>query len=132
VSGAPADGTPGNPTGTTVVPGAYTMVIGNRMIQMHWPGVYHWPESDTSAAGWIIDSDFTLAGATLQALGPVTFRPAQNPPAAEAGWWCWQDGPSGTYTWSVSGTTLTLTPQRGEDPCGVRGFVWAGQWSRVG
>jgi hypothetical protein len=108
------------------------MVVDKRMIQMRWPGVYHLPESDDSGAGWIIDSDFMLAGSRLTALGPVIFAPPQDPPAAETGWWCWQDGPSGAYTWSVSGTTLTLTPQGGKDPCGVRGFVWAGQWTRVG
>jgi hypothetical protein len=132
VSGAPADGTPGNPTGTIVRPGTYTMIIDKRMIQMRWPGIYQVPESDTTAAGWIIDSDFALAGATLQALGPVTFRRNQDPPLAEAGWWCWQDGPTSTYTWSVSGSTLTLTPKSGGDPCGVRGFVWSGQWTRAG
>ena len=132
VSGAPAGGTPGNPTETTVVPGTYTMVIDERMLQMRWPGVYHWPQSDSTAQGWIIDSDFTLAGATLRALGPVTFRPDHDPPLAEAGWWCWQDGPAGSYSWSVSGSTLTLSPRSGGDPCGVRGFVWSGQWTRVG
>jgi hypothetical protein len=132
VYGAPANGTPGNPTDTIIAPGTYTMVIDERMIQVRWPGVYHWPQSDTTAAGWITDSDFTLAGATLQALGPVTFRPNSDPPRAEAGWWCWQDGPAGSYTWSVSGSTLTLTPKAGGDPCGVRSFVWAGQWTRVG
>jgi hypothetical protein len=129
-SGAPADGTPGNPTGTVVPSGMYTMVIDERMIQLRWPGVFHSPESDDTGAGWIIDSDFTLAGSVLTALGPVIFAP--NTGQAETGWWCWQDGPSGAYTWSVSGSTLTLAPRAGGDPCGVRGFVWSGQWTRVG
>jgi hypothetical protein len=132
VSGAPPDGTADNPTGTTIPAGTYTMVIDKRMIQMRWPGVYHVPESDDTGAGWITDSDFMLAGPKLTALGPVIFAPMQDPPLAETGWWCWQDGPAGTYTWSVSGATLTLTPQGGKDPCGVRGFVWAGQWTRAG
>jgi hypothetical protein len=131
VSGAPPDGSPGNPTETTVVPGTYTMVIDERMLQMRWPGVWHWPQSDTTTEGWIIDSDFTLAGTTLHALGPVIFEPVHDPPLAEAGWWCWQDGPAGGYTWSVSGSTLTLTPKAGGDPCGVRGFVWSGRWTRA-
>jgi hypothetical protein len=50
----------------------------------------------------------------------------------EGGWWCYAGGPVGTYDWSVSGGTLTLTPAGGADPCGVRGFIWAGQWTRVG
>ena len=132
VAAAPADGSAGNPTGTIIPPGTYTMVIDARMIQMRWPGVYRVPQSDDTGAGWIIDSDFTLGGTTLTALGPVTLAAVHDPPAAEAGWWCWQDGPAGAYDWSVSGTTLTLSPQGGSDPCGVRGFVWSGEWTRAG
>jgi hypothetical protein len=51
---------------------------------------------------------------------------------AETGWWCLEDGPEADYTWSVSGDTLTLKPKTGADSCGVRGFVWAGDWKRVG
>jgi hypothetical protein len=130
VSGAPGDGTPDNPTGSIIAPGTYTMVIDRRMVQVRWPGVFHRPQSDSTGAGWILDSDFTLAGSTLTALGPVIFEP--NHEQAETGWWCWQDGPAGGYTWSVSGSTLTLAPQGGKDACGVRSFVWAGQWTRVG
>jgi hypothetical protein len=41
------------------------------------------------------------------------------------------DGPPATYTWSVNGDTLTLAPVGGRDACAIRGFVWAGQWTRV-
>ena len=49
----------------------------------------------------------------------------------EEGTWClpW-GGPQATYHWSVSGNTLTLTPV-GSDPCRVRQFIWAGEWTRV-
>jgi hypothetical protein len=129
-SGAPPSDTPDNPTGTVIPPGVYTMVIDQRMIQMRFPGVFHRPASDSSGAGWILDSDFTLGDSVLTALGPVIFEP--NHEQAETGWWCWQDGPAGSYTWSVSGSKLTLAPRGGKDPCGVRGFAWAGQWTRVG
>ena len=39
---------------------------------------------------------------------------------------------SATYSWSVSGNTLTLTPIGGMDACGIRGFIWTGRWTRIG
>jgi hypothetical protein len=128
-SGAPKDGTPGNPTGNVFPPGTYRLVIDRRFMQTQWPGRYVVPESDDTGAGWIIDSDYVAGAKSLRALGPVTFEPAdQDPPPAEAGWWCWQDGPEGRYSWSVSGDKLTL---EGSDPCTSRSFVWAGEWTRV-
>lgn len=46
-----------------------------------------------------------------------------------AGFYCREDGPVGTYRWSVSGDQLTLTPI--DEPCGLRKEVWAGTWTRV-
>lgn len=129
-SGAPPAGSPGNPTDTFTPAGAYTMVIDRRMLQVRFPGKFVRPASDDSGEGWIIDSDYTVAGGTLHAAGGVTFEPFHE--QAEGGWWCWPDGPSGDYDWSISNDTLTLTPHGGADPCGVRGFVWAGQWTRAG
>jgi hypothetical protein len=48
------------------------------------------------------------------------------------GSWCWRDGPPADYTWSVTSDTLTLAPKGGRDSCGIRGFIWGGQWTRVG
>jgi hypothetical protein len=44
-------------------------------------------------------------------------------------WFCREDGPAGTYTWSVAGDQLTLTPSI--EPCLLRQAVWAGTWTRV-
>jgi hypothetical protein len=129
-SGAPAAGSPGNPTDTIVPIGAYTMVIEKRWVQMRFPGKFHRPESDNTGEGWIFDSDYTIEAGILHAAGSVIFEP--NHEQAETGWWCWQDGPSGDYEWSISNDTLSLTPRGGADPCGIRGFIWAGQWTRVG
>lgn len=129
-SAAPAPGTADNPTDNYFPSGTYTIVIDPRMIQTRWPGTFRRPQSDQTGEGWITDSDYTVASTTLRALGPVIFAP--NRGQAETGWWCWQDGPSGDYEWSISGDTLTLTARDGADPCGSRGFVWAGQWKRVG
>jgi hypothetical protein len=129
-SAAPAPGTADNPTDNYFPSGTYTMVIDPRMIQMRWPGTFRLPQSDQTGEGWIIDSDYTVAGTTLRAMGSVIFKP--NNGQAETGWWCWQDGPSGDYEWSISGDTLTLTARDGADPCGNRGFIWSGQWKRAG
>lgn len=45
-------------------------------------------------------------------------------------WFCREDGPAGTYTWSVAGDQLTLTPT--DEPCLLRQAVWTGTWTRVG
>jgi hypothetical protein len=105
------------------------MAIDRRFVQVRFPGTYHQPLSDTTGQGWILDSDYELAATRLRAAGPVTFAPFRE--QAEYGWWCWQDGPAGDYAWSVSGDTLTLTPAGGADPCAIRGFIWAGQWTRL-
>jgi hypothetical protein len=129
-SAAPAAGSSGNPTETHTPAGTYTMVIKPGELQVRFPGTFKEPSSDDTGAGWIRDSDYTIAGSTLRAAGPVVFAPFHG--QAEGGPWCFVDGPSGNYDWSIAGTTLSLTAQGGSDPCGVRGFVWAGQWTRVG
>jgi hypothetical protein len=128
-SAAPAAGSPGNPTQTYTPAGTYTMVIKPSEVQVRFPGTYRLPASDNTGAGWILDSDYSVVGPVLHAAGPVTFAPFRG--QAEYGWWCYPDGPSGDYTWSVAGDTLTLTPASGADPCGIRGFIWAGQWTRA-
>jgi hypothetical protein len=45
------------------------------------------------------------------------------------GSFCREDGPVGTYRWSVSNGQLTLTPL--SEPCLPRRAVWAGIWTRV-
>jgi hypothetical protein len=129
VSGAPAVNTPGNP-GTLTPPGRYTITFEARWIHDVFP-------CDTSpcrfnpktGAGGEFVSDWTPAATTFQVRGPVTFRVFHDTDRL-GGWWCWMDGPSATYTWSVSGATLTLTPVGGHDACGIRGFIWAGKWTR--
>jgi hypothetical protein len=43
---------------------------------------------------------------------------------------CREDGPFGTYTWSVSGNALTLTAIK--EGCGQRRAIWEGTWTHVG
>jgi hypothetical protein len=42
---------------------------------------------------------------------------------------CTNAGPFGTYKWTVTGTTLTLTPIH--EGCPDRGAVWEGVWTRA-
>jgi hypothetical protein len=45
------------------------------------------------------------------------------------GFFCREDGPVGTYRWSVSNDQLTLTVI--DEPCVLRQAVWSGTWTRV-
>jgi hypothetical protein len=129
---APKAGSPANPTETLFPPGRFTITFDPRWIFDVFP-------CDTSpcryngktGGGGQFVSDWTPGATTFQVRGPVTFRVGHDSDRL-GGWWCWQDGPAATYTWSVSGDTLTLAPVGGHDACGIRGFVWAGAWTRVG
>jgi hypothetical protein len=126
---APGSGTTGNPTDTILPTGTYTMVIDKRWIQVRFPGTFQTPQSDSTGEGWILDSDYTAGPHALRVFGAVTFDTHHG--QAELGWWCWPDGPPADYLWSANGDTLTLRPRNGADPCGVRRFVWAGEWKRT-
>ncbi|HEY1357505.1 MAG TPA: hypothetical protein VGF21_04285 [Thermoleophilaceae bacterium] len=126
-SGAPEPGSPGNPTETLTPPGTYEMAIDRRWIQVRFPGKYRVPQSDDTGEGWILDSDYSAGATSLRVFGAVTFDTHHG--QAELGWWCWPDGPPANYRWSTNGNTLTLTP-KGTDPCSVRSFIWAGDWTR--
>jgi hypothetical protein len=129
VSGMPAPGSAANPTSGYTPAGTYTMVIEKRWIQVRQPGRFDKLGSEHTGAGWIYDSDYAAGPKRLHVAGAVTFRPFNN--EAEGGPWCYWGGPEADYTWTVSGNTLTLTPVGGKDACGLRGFVWAGEWTRT-
>jgi hypothetical protein len=42
---------------------------------------------------------------------------------------CTEAGPFGTYRWTVTGTTLTLTAI--DECCPDRGAIWEGTWTRT-
>jgi hypothetical protein len=127
-SGAPEPGSPGNPTETLTPRGTYELVIDRRWMQVRFPGRYRVPQSDATGEGWILDSDYSASASSLRVVGAVTFDTHHG--QAELGWWCWPDGPPARYRWSTNGHTLTLTPE-GTDPCAVRSFIWAGDWTRA-
>lgn len=131
-SAAPKAGSPGNPTSTLTPSGKYAITFEPRWIHDVFPcDTSPCRFNDKTGGGGEFVSDWTPGAKTFQVRGPVTFRvPVGN--YRLGGWWCWMDGPDATYTWSITGDTLTLTPVGGHDACGVRGFIWAGEWTRVG
>ena len=108
--------------------GTYRMVIDSRFIQHLDPH------------GIAINSDYSATPTSFTIGAPVWTTPAKPLPAKgplvqknpREGAWCDPWGPDATYTWSVSGNTLTLTPQGGTDSCKQRGAVMTGDWTRVG
>jgi hypothetical protein len=129
VSGAPKAGSSGNPTGTPAPAGTYKLTFDSRWIQAKFPGAYQ--PNGKNGEGMIIDNDWNPGVDSFKAYGGVQWKVLQRIDP-EGGWWCYAGGPAGTYDWSISGNTLTLTPAGGSDPCGIRNFIWPGQWTRVG
>ena len=83
-----------------------------------------WPAWSGNAAG---------AGPNaFRVYGAVTFHVPDFSIADGGGWWCLPGGPRTDYEWSVTGNTLTLAPAGGKDACGIRGFIWTGEWMRAG
>jgi hypothetical protein len=114
--------------------GSYRLVFEKRWIQDHFPGKFDPATSHNNGPGTgkglIQDNDWDPGPQTFHVQGAVVFRPFDRT-KAEGGSWCENFGPGVDYTWSVNGTTLTLAPVGGKDPCGPRGFIWTGDWTRV-
>jgi hypothetical protein len=130
-AGAPQPGSAGNPTDTLTPPGTYHLTFDRRWIHDRFPCDSSCAYNANTGAGGEFDTDWVPGARSFRARGSVTFK--NNVDTARLdGWWCESNGPAATYTWSVSGRTLTLTPVGGHDACGIRGFVWAGTWTRSG
>lgn len=126
---APKPGSAGNPTSTLVAPGPWTITFEKRWIRDAAPGRFVYPQSNSNGTGFVFLDDYTATATRIEVVGEVIMHPFSDR-LAEGGWWCYPNGPGATYDWSVSGDTLTLTPVGGHDACAVRGFVWAGEWTR--
>jgi hypothetical protein len=97
-------------------------------------------ELDPQGGGVV--SQYDAAGDVVHAYAPIQMVPRLsngNPGtvarfghrvAVGGGTDCREDGPFGSYTWSVSGTELTLTSTK--EGCGNRRAIWEGTWTRVG
>ena len=125
----PAD--PGASGSAAVPAGAWTLEFDQRWLETTAPGAFDPVESAKTGFGYILDSDYVPGNGRFHVAGSVTIAPITdaNP---RGGWWCDPEGPEADYSWAVSGSTLTLTPIGGSDPCHQRGGILAGQWTRAG
>jgi hypothetical protein len=111
--------------------GTYTITFDRRWVKEKSPNPYTPITSDTQTCNGCIELEDYVAGpSTLQLWGAVTIDQITDANPV-GGWWCFADGPSAKYSWSVSGNTLTLTPIGGQDACHQRGTVWSGTWTRA-
>lgn len=130
-SGAPKPGSKGNPTSTFTPSGVYRLTFEKRWMHDQFPGRFVYPASNNTGNGFVFLSDYTATPTLLHVQGEVIFHPLSDK-LAEGGWWCYEAGPAADYRWTVTGETLKLVPVGGSDACGIRGFIWAGEWTRVG
>jgi hypothetical protein len=121
------------PSGVEQPAGTYRLTLDRRWIQSRFPGAFvagSGPNSsEHTGHGWLIDSDWSATAGTLRVDGSVSFR-VLHPTDQEGGWWCGPGVGAATYRWSISGSTLTLTPV-GHDSCKLRRIIWAAEWSRA-
>jgi hypothetical protein len=129
INGADA---PANPANRVPPTGRYKLVFDKAWIQTWVAGTFDPSTSGKTGAGLILENDWTPGTSSFQAFGDVIVRTPQDVNRDGGRAFCDESGPAARYTWSVSGNTLTLTPAGGSDACAIRGFLWAGQWTRVG
>ena len=130
-SDAPKPGSKRNPTSTFTPAGPYRLTFEKRWMHDQFPGKFVYPASNKTGKGFVFLSDYAATPTLLHVRGEVIFHPISDK-LAEGGWWCYEAGPAADYRWNVSGETLTLAPIGGSDACGIRGYIWAGEWRRVG
>jgi hypothetical protein len=108
--------------------GTYTLTFVRPWIEDRRPGTAS--GGRTVCHGCVVRDDYAAGPSTLTVWGSVITGPrvASDP---VGGWWCGPGGPAATYTWTVAGSTLTLAPLGGRDPCERRGFAWTGTWTRT-
>jgi len=97
--------------------GTYTLTFARPWIEDRRPGD-------------VVRDDYAPGPRTLVVWGSVVTGPWIASDRI-GDWWCAPGGPAATYTWTVSGSTLTLAPLGGRDPCRRRGLAWTGTWRRT-
>ncbi len=124
--GLPAD--PGASGNQPTPAGTYRLTFERRWMQDRFPGTFK--ASNALCFGCILHDDYVVGPTTFTVWGGVQTLDDSEWGAA-GGWWCDSSGPPATYSWSVSGDTLTLAPVGGKDACNQRGMTWTGRWARV-
>jgi hypothetical protein len=132
-SDAPAPGSSGNPTDTDTPSGTYTISFSRSWIEDHFPGKFTISGSINASTGdgFELLTDWTPKPSSFHVAGAISIQPFDGDTDQLGGSWCYWGGPGADYTWKVSGTSLTLKPVGGEDPCAIRGFIWTGTWTKV-
>ncbi len=128
---SPVPAQPGCGASDSVPAGRWTLDVERRWIETRAPGRFDAVRSKETGAGYLIDNDYVAGPRTLELAGSVTVGLIRDADP-RGGWWCEPNGPTGRYSWSVSGGTLTLSPVGGSDPSGQRGGVLSGTWTRAG
>jgi hypothetical protein len=106
------------------------------------PGV--WKLVFDGVGAWVLDplgsgvvEQYEATPTGIHAYAPIQMAPFSDGKGGIArfghrgigGTVCNYDGPSGSWTWLVSGDQLTLTPIK--EACGDRRAIWEGTWTRV-
>jgi hypothetical protein len=133
-SDAPPPGSSGNPTDTDTPSGTYTITFSRKWIEDHFPGKFTISGSinGSTGDGFELLTDWTPKPSTFHVAGAISIQPFDGNTDQLGGSWCHWGGPGADYTWRVTGTTLTLAPVGGADPCIIRGFIWTGKWTKIG
>jgi hypothetical protein len=131
VSPAPTPGSAENPTETLTPAGAYKITFDRRWIHDEFPCTLTPCKYDPNTGGGGMFNTDWIPGTTMFRVQGAVITQVFHDTDRLGGAWCYRDGPSADYRWSVDGDTLTLTPSSGKDPCGIRSFIWTGKWTRV-
>jgi hypothetical protein len=135
------------PTPPAALAGAWTRIVTKADLKKSGPlppPAGRWDLVFDRAGAWELDplgsglaNAYQAGTSTLTAYAPIQMAPLNNGKTGITkyghhnlgGTDCFNDGPSGTYTWSVTDNQLTLTAT--SEKCGNRRAVWEGVWTRT-
>jgi hypothetical protein len=113
-----------------------------RAVPVHSPPTGKWELVFDAVGAWDLDPfgsgrvyQYDVQGDTINVYAPIQEAPCSDTSCGISRYGhhslgdvdCNASGPFGSYRWSVSAKTLTLTPV--QDGCPDREDVWAGQWA---
>lgn len=113
-----------------------------RAVPEHGPPTGQWELVFDQVGAWELDPvgsgriyQYDVHGQTINVYAPIQEAPISGAGGGISRYGhhnlgdvdCNASGPFGSYQWSVSGNTLTLTPE--QDGCPDREDIWTGQWT---